>query len=97
MKHNSNIAFDEAVQASMQYCPIKLYYNGKCIWNDDLGWEEGWMPLKTALYNFRSTHKNYDQIRITDIKIKIVEWHHSVIYFKGKTIKRKEHNNGISI
>jgi hypothetical protein len=88
MKHNSSITFDEAVQASMQHSFIKLYYNGKCIWNDDLTWEEGWVPLEMALDNFRDTHKDYDKIRITDMKVKIVEWHHSIIYLKGKEVAK---------
>lgn len=88
MKHNSSITFDEAIRISMDHCPIKIYYNRKCIWDDTLSIDEGWIPLKCALDNFRNTHEDHNRIVVTNIKIKIVQWHHSIIYLKGK---KKEH------
>ncbi len=46
--------------------------------------------MEDALDAFRSAHKDYDQIVIVEIKIEIVEYHHSVIYLKGKIDKRGE-------
>lgn len=89
MKNNSSITFDEAVHASMHHCPIKIYYNKKCIWDDTLSFNNGWMPLKDALDHFRKTYKDYEKIVVTDIKVEVVEWHYSIIYLKGK---RKETN-----
>ena len=93
MTNNSSITFDEAVHYAMCYCPVKIYYNGKCIWDDTLGFYEGWLQLKDALDRFRNTNADYDRIVITNVKIKIVEWHHSVIYLKGKVDKRKRCQN----
>lgn len=88
----STITFDEAVHYIMHFCPLKIYYNRKCIWDDTLSWVDGWLPLKEALDNFRNTHEDYERIVITDLKVKIVDWHHSVVYLKGKIDKRKELN-----
>ena len=90
MKHKlSTIGFDEAIHSAMLFSPVKIYYNKKCIWDDTLSIDEGWVALKDALDSFRNTHKDYERIIVTNVKIKIVEWHHSVIYLKGK---RKETN-----
>lgn len=91
MKHKlSTIGFDEAIHPVMLFSPVKIYYNKKCIWDDTLSIDEGWVSLKEALDNFRNAHKDYERIIVTNIKIKIVEWHHSIIYLKGKVDKRKE-------
>ena len=90
MKTNSEITFDEAIRYSEDYCPIKIYYNKKCIWDDNLEWGKDWISMEDALDAFRSAHKDYDQIVIVEIKIEIVEYHHSVIYLKGKIDKRGE-------
>lgn len=92
MKNNSSITLEEALRASLSHCPIKIYYNKECIWDDTLSFNKGWIPLENALNRFRKTHEDYDKIIITDIDIEIVEWHHSVIYLKGKIDKRKELN-----
>ena len=89
MKHNSSITFDEAIRISMDHCPIKIYYNRKCIWDDMLSIDEGWIPLKRALDNFRNAHEDHNRIVVTNIKIKIVQWHHSIIYLKGKKKEKK--------
>jgi hypothetical protein len=90
MKNFSNITFEEALRTSITYCPIKFYYNKECIWDDTLSFNNGWLPLESALDKFRKTHENYDQIVITNIEIEVVEWHHSIIYLKGKIDKKKE-------
>lgn len=88
MKNKSSvITLIEAIHSAMLFSPIKIYYNRELIWDDTLSIDGGWMPLKTALDNFRSTHKDIDSIVVTNAKIKIVDWHHSVIHLKGK---RKE-------
>lgn len=89
----SVIGLIEAIHSAMLFSPVKIYYNKKCIWDDMLSIDEGWLPLKEALDNFCNTHEDYEQIVITNVKIKIVEWHHSVIYLKGKVKKRKENKN----
>lgn len=85
----SAITFDEAVRYIMHFCPLKIYYNRKCIWDDTLGFYDGWLSLKDALDNFCNTYEDYERIVITDLKVEIVDWYHSVVYLKGK---RKERN-----
>ena len=85
----SVITLIEAIHSAMQFNPVKIYYNRKCIWDDTLNIDDGWMPLKDALDLFRDTHKDYEQIIATSVKIKVVEWHHSVIYIKGKYTRSK--------
>lgn len=98
MKHKSSvITLIEAIHSAMTFSPMKIYYNKKCIWDDTLSIDDGWLPLKDALDNFRNTHEDYERIIVTSAKIKIVEWHHSVIYLKGKVDKRKRYSNGQTI
>ena len=90
MKNITSITLEEALQASLPYRPIKIYYNKECIWDDTLSFNNGWLPLDRALDKFHKTHADYEQIVITNIEIEIVEWHHSIIHLKGK----KEKQNG---
>jgi hypothetical protein len=87
--NNSDLNLNQAIHAASLFSPIKIYYNKECIWDDTLALGEGWIPLKEALKNFRAAHKDYSQIVVTNVKIDIVEWHHSIIHLKGK---RKEKN-----
>lgn len=84
MNNISSITLEEAIRASLPHSPIKIYYNDECIWDDNLSFNEGWLPLDNALDRFRKTHEDYNQIVITDIEIEVVEWHHSIIRLKGK-------------
>lgn len=86
----SVIGLIEAIHSAMLFSPVKIYYNKKCIWDDMLSLDEGWIPMKDAMDHFCDAHKDWKQIIVTAVKIDIVEWHHSVIYLKGKVKKRKE-------
>lgn len=85
----SNISIEEAIDAAMLFNPVKIYYNRKIVWDDDLSEDKGWVKFESALKSFKSSCKDYDKIVITDVKIKIVYFHHSIVYLKGK-IKNKE-------
>ena len=55
--HNrcSEIGFMEAVNTVLHnYGPIKIYYNGKIIWDDDWSLDEGWITLYEAIEKFIS-------------------------------------------
>ena len=85
----SNMSIEEAIDASMMFNPVKIYYNRKIVWDDDLSEDKGWVKFDAAVKSFKSNCKNYDNIVITDVKIKIVHFHHSIVYLKGK-VKNKE-------
>lgn len=89
----SNMTIEEAIDAAMLFNPIKIYYNRKIVWDDDLSEDKGWVNFDSAVKSFKSRCKDYDKIVVTNVKIKIVHFHHSIVYLKGK-IKNKENNNG---
>lgn len=76
----SEIGLDEALRKILVFNPIKIYYNRKLIWDDTLD-IKNWISLDRSINIFKKLH--YNKIIITDIKIKIVEFHHSIIYLKG--------------
>ena len=82
----------EAIHSAMLFSPVKIYYNKKCIWDDTLSVDEGWISMQDAMDRFCDTHQDWKHIIVTAVKIDIVEWHHSVIRIKGKVKKRKENN-----
>ena len=68
------------------YGPVKIYYNNELVWDDDLSIEEGWITLYESIEKFKVTHPNWDKIMVTGIKIDIVQFHHSIVYFEGGII-----------
>ena len=88
MKRYSNISLEKALELIKPFCPIKIYYNRKILWDDCLMVGEGWISLNSAIDNFKKACHAYKNILITDIKIKITDFHHSYIYLKGH-IKNK--------
>ena len=78
----SEISLDEALRKILVFNPIKIYYIRKLIWDDTLD-VENWIPLDESINILKKLCLDYNKIIITDIKIKIVEFHHSVIYLKG--------------
>lgn len=61
-------------------CPVRIYINGKCKWNDD---ENDTEQLYQTILN--STDLVYN------LKFKIVHFHHSYVYIK--TLKEKHNDN----
>ena len=84
----SILTLKEAINCAKWYNPIKIYYNRKCIWDDNLSAEEGWIDMNKAIEQFCGDRLIY----IDSLKIKIVEWHHSIIYLKGKVYTERENN-----
>lgn len=86
----SEIDFMEALRiASHNFGAIKVYYNNKLIWDDGLSWNEGWIPLKEAIEQFKQKYPMWEHIRVNSIKINVVDWHHSIVRLKGKVVKEK--------
>jgi hypothetical protein len=86
----SVVGIIEAIHSVMLFSPVKIYYNRKCIWDDTLAIDNGWVPIKDAMDRFRDSHKDWEQIVVTNVKVKVVEWHHGVVYLRGKVKKTKE-------
>lgn len=82
----TEIGLIDALSMVDNFCPIKIYYNGKLLWDDDAAMGV-WMSLETALENFKIKNPNWGHILIHSIKIDIVDFHHSIIRFKGRVVK----------
>ena len=65
------------------YGPVKIYYNNELIWDDDLSLDEGWITLYEAIEKFKMSNPKWEKIKVRSIKIDIVQFHHSIVYFKG--------------
>jgi hypothetical protein len=86
----TEISFMDALSMTNNFCPIKIYYNNKLVWDDDLSESEGWMLLSEAIEKFKAKHPEWQQIMIHTIKVDIVSFHHSIIHLKGKRVKPYE-------
>ena len=85
----TEISFMDAISMTDKFCPIKIYYNGKLVWDDDASMG-AYISLESAIDNFKTKHPEWQQIMIHTIKIDIVSFHHSIIYLKGKRVKPYE-------
>jgi hypothetical protein len=74
----SEITLPQAIDYCSDFCPFRIYYNKELLWDDEHDW-----PFEFI----RNSIKDFDSIVITDIKIKIDHFHHSIIYFKGRVEK----------
>jgi hypothetical protein len=80
----SEIGFMEALNDILRsYGPVKIYYNNKLIWDDDLSLDEGWITLYEAIEKFKASNPKWDKIKVHSIKIDIVQFHHSIVHFEG--------------
>jgi phosphorylcholine metabolism protein LicD len=80
----SEFTIEETINKIMAFSPVKIYYNGDCIWDDDLD-VSVWKPLGEALINFYKENKYYKYYMITSINIITTDYHHSIIYLNGYT------------
>ncbi|MEE1303251.1 MAG: hypothetical protein UHD64_10750 [Bacteroidales bacterium] len=88
-RKNTEISLMDAISMIDNFCPIKIYYNGKVLWDDD-GSMGVYMPLEAALENYKIKHPNWSQILIHSIKIDIDHFHHGIIRLKGRVVKHKD-------
>lgn len=86
----TEISLMDAISMVDNFCPIKIYYNGRVLWDDNVDIGEDWMSLETALENFKIKHPNWGQILIHSIKIDIDHFHHGIIRLKGRVVKGDE-------
>lgn len=85
----SEITIRQAIEKLDTFCPIKIIFNGIVLYNDydedmieieDGVWGENKLPIDVIpdrLWQF-------DKYIVTDINIKIVQHHHSVVTMQGK-------------
>lgn len=64
----------------------KLYIDNSCVWDDTVD-VENYITYTCAIENFFRSHLN-DNMYVKSIKIKVVEFHHSII--KITTCKRSK-------
>ena len=76
------------VYMSDLFCPIGIYVDYKLFWEspDDI---EDFVSIETCIENFKRDFKNYDEIYVKDLSIKIVQFHHSIISI-STTLNSKE-------
>ena len=83
----SEISFVGAIETVLHnFGAIKIYYNNELVWDDSLSIDDGWMPPHKAIERFKRKHPRWRDIIVYSVKIDIVEWHHSIIKLKGKTL-----------
>lgn len=80
----SEITLDDALEKIHTWAPVLIYYNDEVIW-DDIYTTFGvdWIPYHDAIAKFKEQDLDWHKIRITDIKIEVVHFHHSIIRFIG--------------
>lgn len=79
----TEISLMDAISMVDNFCPIKIYYNGKLVWDGDASMG-AYISFETAIGNFKIKNPNWGNILIHSIKIDIVDFHHSIIRLKGR-------------
>lgn len=67
-----------------QWAPIKLYWNGELIWDDDVDFEE-WINPANAITIFENEHGVIRHKMVYKIEIEIVDFHHSIVRMYGES------------
>lgn len=84
MKANSDLTLEQAIEKISTFNPIKIYYNNDILWDDDVEIDDEFVTFEKAFSLFTHVNKNWKDIRIFNIEIQIVDFHHSIIYLYGK-------------
>ena len=72
----STIKLSEAINKVISFNPIKIVLNDVVVYNDydgEIGEKEDFLPLLPKRID------NYNNLFVKDIKIEIVEFHHSIV------------------
>ena len=78
----SEITIEEAINKIMPFSPVRISYNGECIWDDSLDVKE-WKPLGQALNDFYANNKYYNFYMVTHINISTTDLHHTIVDLFG--------------
>lgn len=78
----SEFTIEEAINKIMAFNPVKISYNGDCIWDDDLD-VSVWKSLGEALNDFYIKNMYYNFYMVTNINISITDYHHTIIDLYG--------------
>lgn len=74
----SEITVIDAWQKCHMFLPIKLYWNDKLVWDDDVNAED-WVRPEVAIERYKETLPGFAYRRVYDIKIEVVDFHHSIV------------------
>ena len=95
----SEITLEDIIKDIETFCPVKVSFNGVVIYNDydsDIVVDEfDGNKVYGELYPFSkvalSRIGDFKDYLITTMQIKIVDYHHSIIYIQGKqSVKGKQ-------
>ena len=91
MRYNSHLGLSDVISYTEKFCPVEIYYNGNLVWTDNCDASE-WVPMEVAIQQFeQKMESNCRHIIIGQIKIEVVDFHHSIIRLKGKRIRRNNY------
>ena len=79
---NSEITLREAIENVDIFCPVKIIFNGVVLYNDYDGDDIGECDIPLNVIPDRIWQ--FDKYIVTDINIKIMEFHHSIISMQGE-------------
>ena len=96
----SELTLSEVLTKTNNFSPVKVFYNGEVIWDDEL-YVENYIPYHKAIINYKKKNKYFNYYKVTNINIEITDYHHIIVYISGytdikainKDIDRKESNN----
>lgn len=84
MFYYSDLNLSDAVSYVEKFCPVEIYYNGHLVWTDRCDTSE-WISMEMAVKQFEEKMESrHKRIFILRVGIEIVDFHHSIIRFKGK-------------
>ena len=78
----SELTIEEIFNKIMPFCPIAIYWNNECIWNDDVDVKE-WKPIGQALNDFYAKNTYYSDYMVTNVNISSTDFHHTIVHIYG--------------
>ena len=78
----SEFTLSEVLCKADSFSPIKVFYNGEIIWDDDVD-TENWIPYHKAIVIYKKKHKYFKYYKVTNINISITDYHHCILYIDG--------------
>ena len=84
IKTNSEFTLEDMIEKLLSLNPVKIYYNNDVLWDSDVEIDDKFVTLDKAFSLFTYVNKNWKDIRVFNVEIQIVSFHHSIIYLYGK-------------
>lgn len=80
----TEITIMQAIKMAEQFCPVKIFFNGVCLY-DDYDLDEEVIPEAVITKRFW----RLEDYLVESLYIEIVNFHHSIIHMKGKMKKNE--------